>query len=84
MKVLDVSNLNQRVDTIKDQGWFWALQNSIKSLMARYPRAAKGELEILFEEENKCKLHYRYEGQHPTVIIFEREEDWTMFILRWA
>ncbi len=84
MKVLDISDLPQRIDTVKNEGWYWALQNSIKSVMKRYPNAVKGEHEQIFEEENKCKIHYKYEGQAPTVIIFEREQDWVMFVLRWA
>ena len=85
MKVLDVENLKDRpYEEVRDHAWYWALQESVSSLIKRYPTAEFKDIETLFEEENNCKIHYTYEGKQPTVIIFDQDSDYTMFILKWA
>jgi hypothetical protein len=85
MKVLNVENLySTPLDDLCAQAWYNALQNSIKDSNQRYPSADAKERDLMFERENCCQINYAYESRVPRSIVFEREQDYTMFILRWA
>lgn len=83
MRVLDVENLAERRPELEDQGWFIALQNSVKDSLEKYPMADRLERDLLFEQENNCHINYRQNSEAVRSITFMREEDYTMFIMRW-
>lgn len=84
MKVIEVENIRERYPELRDTGWFIALQNSIKDSLERYPGIDMEERDLIFERENKCQINYRINGKTVRSIIFNREQDYTMFILRWV
>ena len=84
MKVLDVENIgNKTYAELREQAWFIALQNSINDSNQRYPTVDNKERDALFEKENNCQINYCYNSVIPRSIIFKRDQDYTMFIMRW-
>lgn len=85
MKILEVEDIQQRpYADLHDQAWFIALQNSIRDMYVRYPNLESLERDKVFEQENKCQVNYRFNSRIVRNITFSREQDYIMFILRWA
>lgn len=84
MRILEVENLSERREELQDVGWFIALQNSVQDSLERFPSVDRLERDLIFERENNCQVNYRQDSEVVRSITFMREEDYTMFILKWA
>lgn len=85
MKILEVENINNvPYAKIRNEGWFIALQNSVRDLTLRYPYADDQERDLIFEQENRCQVNYRHRSKAVRSIVFPKEADYTMFIMRWV